>query len=89
MRGWITVRHQWNFWRGWQNDFDFLRIAFTWENYETARLQLAMVGFEFVIFFRAYSYYELRRRFLEWWQPCRECGGRFGRHDESKEHLPF
>lgn len=24
----------------------------------------------------------------EWWR-CTECGGRFGRHDHSFDHLPF
>lgn len=24
----------------------------------------------------------------EWWH-CPVCGGRFGRHDENQEHLPF
>jgi len=24
-----------------------------------------------------------------WWGPCSDCGGRFGRHDDSKDHIPF
>lgn len=24
-----------------------------------------------------------------WYQRCPECGRRFGRHDDNKEHIPF
>lgn len=24
-----------------------------------------------------------------WWRPCEDCGSRFGRHDETKDHIPF
>ncbi len=26
---------------------------------------------------------------IKFFKPCDECGKRFGRHDETKEHLPF
>ena len=29
-----------------------------------------------------------QRRIREWWR-CPDCGSRFGRHDESVDHLPF
>lgn len=35
---------------------------------------------------------ELRRWFnwkLDWFRPCRECGKRFRRHDDSIDHIPF
>lgn len=25
----------------------------------------------------------------QWIKPCVDCGKRFGRHDETKEHIPF
>ena len=29
------------------------------------------------------------RGVVAWFGPCEDCGGRFGRHDNSKTHLPF
>lgn len=29
-----------------------------------------------------------RRGWSEWWK-CTECGGRFGRHDDRFDHIPF
>lgn len=28
-------------------------------------------------------------RLMGWFRPCADCGRRFGRHDESVDHLPF
>lgn len=80
---------QWHFWVGWSNSFDLIRVALEWESYDTARVHLAVAGVELIISFRAYSYYDLKRKFQAWWYPCEDCGGRFGRHDESKFHPPF
>lgn len=30
-----------------------------------------------------------RDRFVGWFRRCPDCGRRFGRHDESVDHLPF
>lgn len=30
-----------------------------------------------------------KNRFMAWLGPCGDCGRRFGRHDESVDHLPF
>jgi hypothetical protein len=82
-------RYQWNFLWGWSNDFDFIRIALSWMDFETAKLRFSLLGFELNISFPARSAWYWRRKFNEWWGPCSDCGKRFGRHDESKAHLPF
>lgn len=80
--------HQWNFFKGWQNNFDLLRIGLEWVRYDKARLCLVLMGLVLEIVFPARNINELRRLFLEWWR-CPECGKRFGRHDERVAHLPF
>jgi hypothetical protein len=82
-------RRQWEFFVGWSNEFDLLRIGLEWRGCGEAAFRLAFMGFTASIGFPAMSYYSAKRRFCEWWYPCSECGGRFGRHDETKEHLPF
>lgn len=77
--------NQWQFWRGWHNDFDLVRVAFEWRDYRTAKLLVSLVGFRFVVEFRAYSVGHIR----QFMSKCSECGRRFGHHDESIEHLPF
>jgi hypothetical protein len=33
--------------------------------------------------------HDVKVGFLAWFQPCYACGRRFGRHDDSIDHLPF
>lgn len=84
-----TSRYQWNFWWGWSNDFDFVRIALSWMDHETAKLRLVLLGFELNVCFPAHSLWHWKRKFDGWWHRCSDCGMRFGRHDESIAHLPF
>jgi len=44
------------------------------------------VGFEF--YGNLAPSWETRRRLREWWK-CDQCGGRFGKCDESVSHVPF
>lgn len=81
--------YQWGFWKGWANEFDLFRVALEWRCYNAACFRVAILGFQFGVTFPALSYYDLKRKFKAWWYPCDECGGRFGNHDESKEHFPF
>lgn len=32
--------------------------------------------------------HDQRKAWAYWWL-CSDCGGRFGRHDESADHIPF
>ena len=88
MEAWVS-RYQWQFWFGWSNDFDFIRISLTWMDHETVKFKFVFFGFELNLCFRAHSMHHVRRKFDAWWYPCSTCGKRFGKHDDSKEHLPF
>lgn len=36
-----------------------------------------------------YTFRPWIRRKLAWFRKCEDCGKRFGRHDETVDHLPF
>jgi len=82
-------KNQWGFWLGRSNDFDLIRLGLQWSDYQTAKVCIVLVGVKLVVYFPACTWWETRRRFLSWWRPCPDCGGRFGKHDDSVDHLPF
>jgi len=82
-------RNQWGFLMGWANDFDLIRMGLEWRDYETAKLCIVILGVKATICFRAYTWWETRRRIVTWWRPCPDCGMKFGKHNESVDHPPF
>jgi hypothetical protein len=86
-------RIQWQFWKGWNNEFDFLRVRLSWRGCcGESSFEVAFLGFELFIWFNFYSTYDVRQWFqrkLAWWRPCPDCGQRFGKHDDKIEHIPF
>ena len=51
-----SSKHQWGFWAGRSNDFDFLRIALSWKDYRTAKVVLVVLGMKMVVEFPMKSF---------------------------------
>ena len=80
---------QWEFFKGWSNELDLIRIGFEWVDYQTAKLLLILIGFRVTVHFPLQNINEYRRRLREYWYPCPECGMKYGKHDPKVDHIPF